>query len=87
MDSKNQNKMKTNKEELKEKLKNLFILTQEVERLSECEENFISIINEAESELDEEEDFNLLDAEIFLCDCVDARNKNYYNLIDYWEEC
>lgn len=78
--------MNTEREQIKDKLKTLFSLAQEIEHLAESEENFIGIINEAESELDEEEDYNLLDAEIFLCDCVAARKEGYESLVDYWDE-
>lgn len=78
--------MNTDREQIKNKLKTLFSLAQEIEHLAESEENFISLINEVESELDEEEDYNLLDAEIFLCDCVAARKEGYESLVDYWDE-
>lgn len=75
--------MNTEREQFKEKLKTLFSLAQEIEHLAESEENFIGIINEAESELDEEDAYYLLDAEIFLCDCVAARREGYQSLVSY----
>lgn len=75
-----------NKENIKNKLKSFFLLAQEIEHLAESEDNFVGLINEAESELDADEDYNLLDTESFVCDCVSARNGGYTSLIDYWEE-
>lgn len=71
---------------IKSKLKTFFSLAQELESLAEENENFLSLVEEAQSELDTEEDYLLYDVVSFVNDLDSAIKEGYESIIDYWDE-
>lgn len=71
---------------IKSKLKTFFSLAQELESLAEENENFLSLVEEAQSELDAEEDYLLYDVVSFVNDLDSAIKEGYESIIDYWDE-
>lgn len=78
---------KEHKMETKEKIKQFFLLAQELQGLAtEGEDDFFQIVKEAESEMDPEEEFILEDVVRFSTDLKEAISHGYTNLIDYWDD-
>ena len=78
---------KEHKMDTKEKIKQFFLLAQELQGLAtEGEDDFFKKVKEAESELDPEEQFILEDVVRFSSDLEDAISHGYTNLIDYWDD-
>lgn len=71
----------------KEQIKSFFKMAQNLQELAtEGDDNFLALVTEAESELDEEEDFLLGDVIRFATDVQSAIEEGYDNLIDYMDD-
>ena len=71
----------------KEKIKQFFLLAQELQGLAtEGEDDFFVILKETEEEMDPEEEFILEDVVRFSTDLKEAISHGYTNLIDYWDD-
>ena len=74
--------------ETKDKIKQFFLLAQELQaEATEGEaENFFEIVKEAESEMNADEEFILEDVVRFSFDLKEAIAHGYSNLIDYMDD-
>lgn len=71
----------------KEQIKSFFKMAQDLQELAtEGDDNFLALVTEAESELDEEDDFLLGDVIRFATDVQSAIEEGYDNLIDYMDD-
>lgn len=71
----------------KEQIKAFFRMAQDLQELAtEGDENFLALVSEAEAELDEEEEFLLIDVIRFGSDVQSAIAEGYDNLIDYMDD-
>lgn len=71
----------------KEQIKNFFKMAQDLQELAtEGDDDFLALVSEAESELDEEDDFLLGDVIRFCSDVQSAIEEGYDNLIDYMDD-
>lgn len=71
----------------KEQIKAFFRMAQDLQELAtEGDEDFLALVSEAEAELDEEEDFLLIDVIRFASDVQSAIEEGYDNLIDYMDD-
>lgn len=71
----------------KEQIKSFFKMAQDLQELAtEGDDDFLTLVSEAEAELDEEEDFLLGDVIRFTTDVQSAIEEGYDNLIDYMDD-
>lgn len=71
----------------KDQIKSFFKMAQDLQELAtEGDDNFLALVTEAESELDEEDDFLLGDVIRFTTDVQSAIEEDYDNLIDYMDD-
>lgn len=71
----------------KEQIKAFFRMAQGLQELAtEGDEDFLALVSEAEAELDEEEDFLLIDVIRFASDVQSAIEEGYDSLVDYMDD-
>lgn len=70
----------------KEKIKNWFLQTQELEALAQEDHDFLNLVSEAEKELESEEYYLLGEVSSFVNDLETAITENYDSMVEYWKE-
>lgn len=70
----------------KEKIKNWFLQTQELEALAQEDHDFLNLVTEAEEELESEEYYLLGEVSSFVNDLETAITENYDSMVEYWKE-
>lgn len=71
----------------KEQIKAFFRMAQDLQELAtEGDDDFLALVSEAEAELDEEEEFLLIDVIRFASDVQSAIEEGYDNLVDYMDD-
>lgn len=76
----------TDMNNVKEQIKNWFLLTQKLEALAQEDKDFLNLVTEAEEELESEEYYLLGEVSTFVNDLESAITENYDSMVEYWKE-